>query len=116
MNIVENMSEIEIRKKYLKAPSYDQIFGFIDELGVSYSQFERYYLIPYGVIRHVKRGVRNLPIKFWPIIYERIVPQYGMKYLRVTKFATTTKRVVKHSQNVAYQPDNDFHDRTGTLT
>lgn len=111
----EDLSNIEIREKYLKAPSFDEIFSFIDELGVNYSQFERFYSIPHSVIRSIKCGTRQLPVKFWPVIYERIVPQYGIKFQAATKLATKHKRVASKKAFVAQQPDTGNHDRLVTV-
>jgi len=114
----ENIPTNEIKQKYLKPPSHDEIFSFIDELGVTYTQFERYYSIPYSVIRSIKCGNRHLPVKFWPIIYERIVPQYGIEFLRATKNASKSipqKHVATKPASVAYLPDNELHDRITTV-
>lgn len=95
--------DIKIREKYLKPPDAKQIKDFITELEVNYSQFERFYDIPKGTIRHVINLRRELPVKFWPIVYEKKVPTYGLKYTKVlTKlkpFAQSTKSSTKKSQS-----------------
>lgn len=107
----ETIPANEIKQKYLKPPSHEEIFSFISELGVTYTQFERYYSIPYSVIRSIKCGNRHLPVKFWPIIYERIVPQYGIKFQRATK--NVSKPITPRS--IPYQHNNEGHDRLITV-
>lgn len=74
--------DIRIKEKYLKAPSPKEVSDFLKELGTNYSQFERFYDIPEGTIKHVINLRRDLPVKFWPIIYEKKVPLYGIKYTK----------------------------------
>lgn len=97
-------TEMEIRRKYLKAPTVEEIKSFIKELKVTYSQFEVYYNIPPGTLKQVFIRARKLPVKYWPIIYERIIPTYGLKYTKKQakiKKIKDTKRV-----NVKEVPDN----------
>jgi hypothetical protein len=63
----------EIRTKYLKAPTNEMIFAFVDEMGVSYRQFERFFGLYYGCLKSIKWNVnKELPVRFWPIFYERM--------------------------------------------
>lgn len=72
------MTEIrEVQQKYLKPPTYEQIFGFIEELGVNMQHFENYYGIASGILRCVKKGYKPLPKKYWHIFFTRTVPTYG---------------------------------------
>jgi hypothetical protein len=72
------MSETsEIKKKYLKEPTIEQVLSFIEEVGVSYAHFEYYYGMAEGTIRNFKCGVKKLAVRYWPIFYERIIPKYG---------------------------------------
>lgn len=77
----------ENSRKYLKPPTLLQIESFISELGISASAFERFYGVPYGTIRKIRNGYqgRELPMRFWHIIYEKIVPAYGIGFLKITK-------------------------------
>lgn len=77
--------ELEIRSKYLKAPSPQEIREFIEKIGVSKSQFERYYDIPSGMMKKCANGHQPLPVKYWPIFYEGKVPSYGLKYTKKIK-------------------------------
>lgn len=90
----------EIKQKYLKPPTHEQIFGFIKELGVSQTHFELYFQIPYGIIRQVKCGARPLPVTLWPIFYERIVPQYGLKHIEVVNFPLRQEHPAKPNKKV----------------
>lgn len=103
----ETVSDIEIRLKYLKPPSFEQIFGFIDELGVHWAQFERYYKMSTGILRQVKGGYKPLPVKYWPIFYQRIVPQYGIGYQQELNFK---KKVAKNVTDRTYTT-TESHDR-----
>lgn len=103
----ETISDIEIRLKYLKPPTHEQIFGFIEELGVHTAQFERYYKMPTGILRQVKGGHKPLPVKYWPIFYQRIVPQYGIGYQQELKFK---KNVTKNVTKPLYT-NTESHDR-----
>lgn len=70
---------------YLKEPEIEQIMAFINELGVSMTRFERFYGIPIGTIRQVKCGNTPLSPKYWHIIYEKVVPTYGVGYSKYFK-------------------------------
>jgi hypothetical protein len=72
--------EKENRRKYLKSPTFEQIEEFINELDVSYAQFERFFGMKTKTINRVKIGERGLPAKYWHIIYERIKPAYGVGF------------------------------------
>lgn len=101
MTVVEK----EILKKYLKAPPVEMVLAFIEELDVSYAQFERFYGMYEGLIKNMKTGNKQLPIKHWAIIYEKIVPQYGTGY----KKASRKKRTVSHKVS-------DRHPKTHTIS
>lgn len=90
----------ENRKKYLKAPTPEQVKEFVTELQVSSRQFETFYGIPTNTILQVVSGSRNLPAKFWDIIYERKKPAYGVGFLTtggvkpaVTKIPTKINKI-----------------------
>lgn len=74
------MLEVEVTKKYLKPPTIEQIFSFVEEVGVKYSDFENFYGMHKGVLKNVKCGNKPLPRKDWWIFYERVVPKYGVYY------------------------------------
>ena len=75
--------EKRIKEKYLKAPSVSEIREYIyDDLGINCAQFERFFDIPETTVKHVLQGRQNLPVKYWPLIYERKVPTYGRKYTK----------------------------------
>lgn len=75
--------KLENEKKYLKPPTLMQIEQFLKELDITTASFERFYGIPLGTIRKIRHGDngRYLPVKFWHIIYEKIVPAYGSGFL-----------------------------------
>lgn len=78
----ELMIAFENKSKYLKAPTFAQIREFMDELGIStLTRFERFYGIPHSTLRMISYGGRELPAKFWHIIYEKIKPAYGVGFL-----------------------------------
>lgn len=75
---MKSQQELSNLKKYLKPPSIIEISEFIRELGISDLQFERYYELPFRTIGKIKNAQQNLPAKFWHLIYEKIVPVYGL--------------------------------------
>ena len=91
----EEVKDEEIRLKYLKPPTLQQIKDFVESQNVSYSQFERFYRIPAGVLRQVKMGNRDLPVKFWAIFYERLTPTYGTSFKEINKIVFKKKTVTK---------------------
>jgi hypothetical protein len=96
---------LEIRKKYLKPPTPEEMIDFINEVGVGKTQFERFYNIPERTLVQAINGKRNLPVKFWPIFYERKIPAYGIEWLKEnkdkikTEEKPITKPVTKKSQS-----------------
>lgn len=86
---------------YLKHPSPEEILAFVKELGVSCYQFERFFGIPNGTLKHVALGTHNLPARYWHIIYEKQIPSYGAgiyNELPVSKTVIkTVSKKVSHS-------------------
>lgn len=74
------MDKREAQRKYLRPPTVKQIMEFVNECGVTMTAFERYFEFPNGVLRQVKMGNRDLPAKYWSVIYERVIPVYGTKF------------------------------------
>jgi hypothetical protein len=93
------MTDLELRnvKKYLKAPTAEQVIEFVEEVGVSDLQFERFYEMSNETIKNVRRGYRQLPKKYWHFIYEKIVPTYGISY---------TKPIISSGSKVGSKKDN----------
>jgi hypothetical protein len=67
----------ENKIKYLTPPPIEMIEAFISKVGVSTSQFERYFGIPLTTIDAIRRGKRKMPPKFWHIFYEAVLPSHG---------------------------------------
>lgn len=101
-------TEMEIRRKYLKAPTAQEVKDFLKELDVSYPQFETFYDIPKSLISQVVIGVKPLPVKYWPIIYERIVPTYGVKY-------TKRQKKIKKNKSTKIATVKEVPDNVGRL-
>lgn len=77
------------REKYLYAPTFEQIEEFRKSLKLSRPVFERFYGIPLGTIKDVKKGKIKLPAKYWQIIYEKIQPQiYSINFKPKSKLPT----------------------------
>lgn len=85
-------TELEIKTKYLKAPTNEEIREFIKEVGVGVIQFERFYNIPKRTLILVLGGHRGLPVKYWPIFYERKVPAYGLNWVKSKKKEVKSKK------------------------
>ena len=66
--------------KYLKSPTLEQVEEFRLELGITKLQFERYYGMPRRTLNKLITDTGGLPVKFWHIIYEKIVPTYGIGF------------------------------------
>ena len=94
------MTQIEYDNvhRYLKPPSLAEVDAFIKELGVSDSQFERFYRMPKKTISRIRAQQINLQKKYWHYIYEKIVPQYTIPY---------TKKKVVDSTKISTKRNND---------
>lgn len=81
------MTQIEYDNvhKYLKAPSLVEIDAFINELGISDLQFERYYEMTPRTISRIRAQHIQLPRRFWHYVYEKIVPEYAVSYYKRTR-------------------------------
>jgi hypothetical protein len=106
-------TELEIKTKYLKAPSNEEIRGFIKELGVGVIQFERFYNIPKRTLILVLGGHRGLPVKYWPIFYERKVPTYGLNWVKSNKKKVKSNKKKRVTPNVTGKDVQD--DRLNKL-
>lgn len=94
----------ENRAKYLYAPTFEQIEEFRKLLKLSRPVFERFYGIPLETIKQIKSEKRNLPAKFWHIIYEKIEPKiYSIRFMPKSRLPTkgTKKRNIQTSQNTS---------------
>lgn len=58
--------------KYIKAPTIEMIDKVMAAHGVEEKTFERFYGMYYTAIKHVRRGIRQLPVQHWHIIYESL--------------------------------------------
>lgn len=87
------MTQIEYDNvhKYLKAPSLAEIDAFIKELGITDAQFERYYEMPFRIMSKIRNGSKPFPKKYWHYVYEKIVPQYAVPYIRKLNSKVPTK-------------------------
>lgn len=56
--------------KYPKAPTIEQIDDAIKKAGITESQFERYHGMYRGMISHARTGFRELPSRFWHLIFD----------------------------------------------
>lgn len=98
------MSETqEIKRKYLKEPTIEQILSFIAEVGVSYAHFEYYYGMAEGTIKNVKCGTKKLAIRYWPIFYDRVVPQYGIYNNFSNPIKKSVPKLVPHTHPATNQ-------------
>lgn len=59
------------RKKYAGPPSVEKINAHIKFLDMTSPHFEKYFGIPDGTIALIRIGKRDLPVRFWHIIYEK---------------------------------------------
>lgn len=100
------------RRKYAKAPSWEQIDAFIKELGMTPNHFERFYGIPYNTLTQVKSGKKNLGSPHWHIIYERIKPAYGVGFIEDYATNMPKKRIKTPLTNpLTTESDGDAHSR-----
>lgn len=105
------MTEVEeIKKKYLKSPTNDEIRNFIKEVGVGVIQFERFYNIPKRTLVLVLGGHRGLPAKYWPIFYERKIPSYGVGWVKSNKEQTKSKKARGVTTQVTNIDDNRLNE------
>lgn len=105
------------KKKYLYPPTWERIEEFINELGISYHHFERFYGLSYHTLTQVKAGTRDLPSRYWHFIFEKIIPNYGAGFIEnnnLTKSVTNsvTKRIPK---TITCSNESASHDRLISL-
>jgi hypothetical protein len=104
------------RRKYAKAPSWEEIHAFIKEMGMNMYHFEKFYGIPFNTMAQVKSGQKKLGSPHWHIIYERIKPAYGAGFIE--DYSTnTSKNRINHSitENIPVMSDGDAHSRLGKV-
>lgn len=85
------------RAKYLHAPPYKMIEKYVKGYLKlkSMKQFEKFFGIPSGTLILVNMGLRELPAKFWHIVYEKLRPNYGVGFFNPETFQleyTTPKK------------------------
>lgn len=92
-------SEIEIQnqKKYLKAPTVEEIDAVLKHLGVTAAHFERFFNIypnciaqlhmkeRANVVREYGTYTRRLPLKYWHLIFENLPSKHSQHLRPVTK-------------------------------
>lgn len=106
--------DYEIKEKYLKAPTLQEIRSFIDEVGVTVIQFERFYNMPKRTLFLTLGGHRALPVKYWPIFYDRIIPAYGAQWVKSQQEKSKSPQKSGYTRNVTRIKDiND--DRLNKL-
>ena|ERR1700690_3351573 len=110
--------EMKIKTMYLKAPPLEETLSFVEELGISDTQFERFYKMGKGMMKQIRNGYKPLPTIMWPIVFEKIVPQYGKTpkeineiFLGIQKEVTknVTKYITRTTPRNLYIDDS--HDR-----
>lgn len=106
----DEVTDVEIRRRYFKPPTLEEIMDFINEQNVSCAQFERFYRIPKGIMKQVRIGNRDLPVKYWPIIYEKAVPKYGTSFKELNKIIFKKTGVTKKVNHVTYT-ESEKHNR-----
>lgn len=102
--------EKENRRKYLLPPNPVQIDEFVRKVcGVSYYRFEEFFGMPKGTIKVVKTGYMDMPVKFWHIFYDQIIPTYGTNSEAVYR---ERKPVFKSIAPIPKKQNTSFnHDR-----
>lgn len=108
------MDNTQIKKTYLKEPSLDDILSFVNLVGVSYAHFEAYYGMAEGTIKNVKYGSKKLAVRYWPIFYERIVPQYGSLNNFKKPIKKSVPKLVPNTKT-EQSTKKDFHGRLNNI-
>lgn len=104
------------RRKYAKAPSWEQIDAFIKEMGMNMYHFEKFYGIPFNQLTQVKSGAKKLGSAYWHIIYERIKPAYGVGFIEDYATNKPKKRINTFLPEVLpIHSDEDTHNRLKTV-
>jgi len=99
------------KKKYLFPPSWEKIEEFINELGVTYHHFERFYGLSYHTLTQVKAGTRDLPSRYWHFIFEKIVPTYGAGFYENKHLTHSVTKKVTKAIPKTIPVDTETHDR-----
>lgn len=58
-------------KRWLKAPTIEEIDAVVEASGASEPRFESFHGIYIGCIAHVRLGVRDMPLKHWHIFLDK---------------------------------------------
>lgn len=103
----------ENKKKYLHAPTIQQIDEFVKECKVSYYRFELFFGIARGTIKDVRAGKKEFPVKYWHIIFERNKKIDKRKFKRPYK---SRPRKPKAVVNLEVKPNKlNLHSRISLL-
>lgn len=113
MGSPQDLAELarENRKKYLKAPTWEQIESFINELETSVNQFEGFYDIPTNTLNQVKSGARKLPSAYWGIIYAKIKPAYGSGFIQ-DYLKMESEKAITHPITTIAEETTEIYEKT----
>lgn len=102
--------EIENQKRYLRAPTIEEIDLVLEHLGVSQTHFERFFNIYPNCIAQLHMGDRSnviksngeehkrkLPLKFWHIIFENLPHKEKKEVLRTISKPKASKPKIKRA-------------------
>jgi hypothetical protein len=97
------------RLNYGQPPSWEQIESLVNDMNMTYAQFERFYGIPYNQLTQIRTGAKKLPAYAWHFVYEKIKPAYGIgfvsdynkMYIKKFKSKFLPKRLPQHEETIA---------------
>ncbi len=96
--IADNQVEINL-KKFAKPPTAEQIDNFLKEIDIKQYRYERIVGMRRGTFHDAKIGYRSLPIKYWHLVYNKIIPTPRKNALKKQQRQSTRKCKVVYNVN-----------------
>ncbi len=97
--------------KYALPPKWEQIESLINEFGMSYCQFERFFGLNYNLICQIKSGAKRLPPHAWHFVYEKVKPAYGVGFIEEYSPTKQKPKPIKRMPKSTHPIHDSTHDR-----
>ncbi len=112
MQLVSDQQTELNRNLYAKAPTIEQIESFLKEAEIIPRKYERMVGMRLGTIADVKCGYRPLPLKFWHLVFCKIIPTWGA----ISGFQNPTSQIRTKIRNThEHKPVYTINNSTNIL-
>lgn len=88
-------------RRWLKAPTIEQIDAVVKKSGVSELQFERFHNIYPGVIRNIRWGSKRMPVQHWHLFLDPQNSIISNSIPKTTSFSLTKRTKPKSSSSLS---------------